>query len=185
MTVAKAVVTTIAVAGMLTVGAAAGSTATAAADTGLLPTEPLPIPDPPPAGYGSAPDYLLSQHATPAVPGSQPAGMLDLSQLNTSYLQPQNFFLAQQGQDSLYSVTPAGEGAPLPSGIDSLRAARGMWHLGMGQMPQDQLGEPLPGTAPLPGTNVPAGLGQNLPDPALPVPEGAPAPAAETPLPPA
>jgi hypothetical protein len=38
-------------------------------------------------------------------------------------------------------------------------------------MPQQQLGEPLPGTAPPPGTNVPPGLVQNLPpapDPAAP-----------------
>ena len=35
----------------------------------------------------------------------------------------------------------------------------------LGQMPQEQLGEPLPGTAPPPGTNVPPGLVQFLPDP--------------------
>ena len=35
-----------------------------------------------------------------------------------------------------------------------------------GQAPDEQLGEPLPGTAPAPGIYLPPGLGQNLPDPA-------------------
>jgi hypothetical protein len=45
----------------------------------------------------------------------------------------------------------------------------------LGQMPQEQLGEPLPGTAPPPGTAVSPGLEQYLPDPA---PADAPPPPA-------
>ena len=35
----------------------------------------------------------------------------------------------------------------------------------MGKLDPDQLGEPLPGTAPPPGTNIPVGLEQYLPEP--------------------
>ena len=58
--------------------------------------------------------------------------------------------------------------------IDMYRA--GMLKGGLlGQMPQQQLGEPLPGTAPPPGTNIPPGLVQFQPDSAAP-PDGAPPP---------
>ncbi len=54
--------------------------------------------------------------------------------------------------------------------IDMYRA--GMLKGGLlGQVPKEQLGEALPGTAPPPGTNLPPGLGQFLPDPAAP-PDG-------------
>ena len=69
--------------------------------------------------------------------------------------------------------------------IDMYRA--GMLKGGLlGQMPQEQLGEPLPGTAPPPGTNIPPGLVQFQPDPAAP-PDGAappPPPGAPPLLPP-
>ena len=42
----------------------------------------------------------------------------------------------------------------------------------LGQMPQEQLGEPLPGTAPPPGTDVPPGLVQFQPDPPPPPADG-------------
>ena len=51
----------------------------------------------------------------------------------------------------------------------------------LGQSPQEQLGEPLPGTAPPPGTNIPPGLVQYLPDP--PPPPDAPPPPGAPPLP--
>ena len=57
--------------------------------------------------------------------------------------------------------------------IDMYRA--GMLKGGLlGQMPQEQLGEPLPGTAPPPGARIPQGLDQFQPDP--PPPPGAPVP---------
>ena len=46
----------------------------------------------------------------------------------------------------------------------------------LAQMPQEQLGEPLPGTAPPPGTNVPPGLVQFLPEPVDPAAPPPPAP---------
>ncbi|WP_231965623.1 hypothetical protein [Mycobacterium sp. E802] len=57
----------------------------------------------------------------------------------------------------------------------------------LGQVPKEQLGEPLPGTAPPPGTNIPSGLGENLPDPAAPppAPGAPPAPGIPGPPPPA
>jgi hypothetical protein len=38
----------------------------------------------------------------------------------------------------------------------------------LGQLPKDQLGEPLPGTAPGPQIYIPPGLGQGLAEPAQP-----------------
>ena len=64
-------------------------------------------------------------------------------------------------------------GPPDPNALagdkwESFRRAHGVWHQVMGKLYPDQLGEPLPGTAPPPGTNIPVGLGQNLPEPPLP-----------------
>jgi hypothetical protein len=39
-------------------------------------------------------------------------------------------------------------------------------HAALGRMPRVELGQPLPGTAPPPGTAIPLGLVQFLPDPA-------------------
>ncbi|MFZ0832331.1 MAG: hypothetical protein WAM92_04455, partial [Mycobacterium sp.] len=50
-----------------------------------------------------------------------------------------------------------------------IRGARGLFHYPMGKLDVNQLGEPLPGTAPPPGTNIPPGL--NWPEPP-PAPEG-------------
>lgn len=203
--VAKGVAAKIAVAGVLSIGAAVGSAATAAAE----PPPPLPdpaVPVPPPApeppptnsigttlaqngqqpGPGGLPlsvfaspdtdtapasgfDFLLSQHQVPAVPGSQPATSPAMNTLNSvAYLSPENFPLSAQGQQSMYSVAPRDPEAPPPGFIDYAKGAHGLWHMGIGQMPQDQLGQPLAGTAPPPGTNIPAGPEQFLPDPAPP-----------------
>ncbi|MGV1088931.1 MAG: hypothetical protein ACOYBX_13190 [Mycobacterium sp.] len=76
---------------------------------------------------------------------------------------------------------PAGENpyvlesgvAPGPfSRLDAFQGQHAFVHGGMGRMPGGELGVPLPGTAPLPGTNVPAGLEQYY------VPPGAPSSAA-------
>jgi hypothetical protein len=94
------------------------------------------------------------------------------------------------GQGEQFDVAPGEEQSDVSRRewfgryIDMYRA--GMLKGGLlGQMPQEQLGEPLPGTAPLPGTNVPPGLGQFLPDPADAPPPPAPGAPPLVPPPPA
>jgi hypothetical protein len=193
MTAASKLARTITVVGVLAVGTAVASAATAAAD----PPPPVPAdpaapaepsdPGPPatamgtvgamlgqstnsPAGY----DLLLGQSPLPAVPGSQPVGLGDV--MNTpQYLFGPNMKLSEQGQQSMYSNGPTDLNAPPPTGsIDAFQRAHGIWHEGMGRLDLGQLGQPLPGTAPPPGTNLPPGPEQFLPDP--PPPPGAPPP---------
>jgi hypothetical protein len=183
-TVAKGVAANIAVAGVLAVGAAVASAATAAADPPPpVPADPA-VPAPPVAaptdflgtalsgfqpggpdwvqgGSGAAPDFLLSQSAVPSLPGAQPASPLgDGSALNTGYLFPANATMTAQEQgNSMYGLGQAGDDdtAPPADKWEAIRRARGLFHTVMGKMPEDQLGEPLPGTAPPPGTNLPVG----------------------------
>jgi hypothetical protein len=190
MTSASKLARTITIVGVLAVGTAVASAATAAADPAppvpadpAAPTEP-PDPGSPPTAMGTmgavlgqatpSPaglDLLLGQSPIPAVPGSQPVGV---SAVNTpSYLFGPNMTLSEQGQQSMYSTGPTDPNAPPPTGrIDAFQRAHGIWHQGMGRLDLAQLGQPLPGTAPPPGTNIPAGPEQFLPDP--PPPPGAP-----------
>ena len=92
---------------------------------------------------------------------------------NNAYGVQQNVKPAAPGQGQQFDVAPGDENADVSKRewfgrfIDMQRA--GMLKGGLlGQVPQEQLGQPLPGTAPPPGTNVPPGLVQFLPDPADP-----------------
>jgi len=49
--------------------------------------------------------------------------------------------------------------------VNAFKGVHALGHAGLGRMPREMLGEPLPGTAPPPGTAIPAGLVQFLPDP--------------------
>src|SRR6185436_20289414 len=93
----------------------------------------------------------------------------------------QNIAPAAPGKGQEFDVAPGDEHADVTRRewfgryIDMYRA--GMLKGGLlGQMPKEQLGEALPGTAPPPGTNIPPGLVQFLPDPNAPVDPAAPAP---------
>lgn len=188
---------TIAVTGVVAVGAAVASSATAAADPPPpppAPAEPAPAPNAAPIGLvpppgvlqsflpdgsmapGSGYDFLLGQAPLPAALGGQPAQpqqpmILDGGAI--AAMRPINFGLSGQGQESIYSYTPAAPDAPPGGLLDNIRGARGLFHYPMGKLDVNQLGEPLPGTAPPPGTNIPLGL--NWPEPP---------PAPETPMPP-
>jgi hypothetical protein len=190
-TVAKRVAANIAAAGLLSVGTAVGCAATAAADppppVPADPADPAPPPDPaawdpaapPQTALGtmsavlnqSTPsptgfDLLLSQTSVPGTPGGQPPAPPDLSVVNTlPYLFGPNEKLSEQGQQSMYSAGATDLNAPAPTGrIDAFQRAHGLWHEGLGRLDQGQLGQPLPGTAPPPGTNLPPGPVQFLPD---------------------
>jgi hypothetical protein len=124
-------------------------------------------------------DTVLGQNALPSAPGAGPGVVPSLNPFNNAYGPQQNVQPSAPGQGEQFDVAPGDENAEvsrrewLGRYVDMYRA--GMLKGGLlGQAPQEQLGEPLPGTAPPPGTNIPPGLVQFQPDP--PPPPGAPAP---------
>jgi hypothetical protein len=145
---------------------------------------------PPVVGLDQA--TVLGQLPVPSVPGANPGTPPNLNVFNNAYGVQQCMVPSAPGKCEQFDVAPGEENADvsrrewLGRYIDMYRA--GMLKGGLlGQMPQQQLGEPLPGTAPPPGTNVPPGLVQFLPDPPPP-PDGAspppPAPGAPPLVPP-
>ncbi len=142
--------------------------------------------DPLPGGLG-APEVsgidattVLGQVPLPSAPGAGPGVVPNLNVFNNAYGPTQCLVPSAPGKCEQFDVAPGDENADVNRRewfgryIDMYRA--GMLKGGfLGQMPQEQLGEPLPGTAPPPGTNIPPGLVQFLPDPAAP-PDGAPVP---------
>lgn len=121
---------------------------------------------------------VLGQLAAPAAPGAGPGVVPNLNPFNNAYGLPQCEVPSAPGKCEQFDVAPGEEHADvsrrewLGRYIDLYRDGRLRGGL-LGQLPQQQLGEPLPGTAPAPGTNIPPGLAQYLPDPAAP-PAGAP-----------
>ena len=156
--------------------------------------------DPFPGALGAPPitgldrTTVLGQNAVPSAPGPDPGVIPNLNPFNNAYGVQQCLVPSAPGKCEQFDVAPGDENADvtrrqwLGRYIDMYRA--GMLKGGLlGQMPQEQLGEALPGTAPPPGTNIPPGLVQFQPDPAAP-PDGAPPPpsapgAAPLPPPPA
>lgn len=187
----RSVIATAAVAGVLAAGAALASAATAAADPAPPPpADPAAAPAPPPPPFdpaadpgprslaslaatpgGTPPDLLLSQYPVPSVAGAQPVMGFDSSVLNAANLLSSGDKLAEQGQQSLYSTGPNDNTAPA-STWDAMKRAHGVWHMALGRLTPDQLGEPLDGTAPAPGTHLPPGVvdADSVPPPPLPLP---------------
>ncbi len=166
---------TTALAGAFVLGAALVLSPSAVADP--IPVEPAPVePAPTPApifgvlglpdisAYGSTP--LLGQNPIPSAPGAlAPAVAPDLNAFNNQYLLPLNTLPAAPDQG-----TDPGAQAATTTRLDYLKRLYSMYQDGqlkgslLGQLPLDQLGEPLPGTAPTPGIGIPPGLGLNLPE---------------------
>jgi hypothetical protein len=124
-------------------------------------------------------DSVLGQNALPSPPGAGPGVVPNLNVFNNAYGVQQYEKPSAPGQGQQFDVAPGDENADVSKRIwlgryiDMYRA--GMLKGGLlGQVPQEQLGEPLPGTAPPPGTNIPPGLVQFQPDP--PPPPDAPVP---------
>jgi hypothetical protein len=144
-----------------------------------------------PATLDTNPQSLLGQNVAPAAPGQGVAGApVNLDPLNNAYVMPQNEKPAAPGQGAQVGVAPGDENEHLGR-VDYLKQWHDLYKNGnlkgslLGQAPQQQLGEPLPGTAPAPGTNIPPGLVQYLPDPAAPVDPALPlVPGAPIPVPP-
>ncbi len=171
---ASKVAATVATAGVL---AAIASPASAVADPPPPgPADPAAPAEVPPdtrlglpiVGSINTNELLLGQYPLPAVGSAQPSAPPDLNALSGNAIQfllGPNLKLSEQGQDSIYSVGPSDPNALAGDKWEYFKRARGAWHQVMGKLDPNQLGEPLPGTAPLPGTNMPVGLGQNLPEP--------------------
>ena len=188
-TIINGVAATIAMVGMLSVSGPFGCLSIATADpaTPVPPRAPVPpVVDAllaqngsPAAGLGGIPDLtgngtrdmlgLLGQTALPAPPGVDPGTPPEAYPLNNGYLLPQNVVPSAPYQGTVVGVAPGQENADTGASdyLQRLYAAYQQGGLSgsmLGQRSLDQLGEPLPGTAPPPGTPMPAGLGQNLPD---------------------
>jgi len=122
---------------------------------------------------------VLGLNPTPLPPGAGPGVVPNLNVFNNAYGLPQNEVPAAPGQGQQFDVAPGQENADvgkrewLGRYVDLYRDGRLKGGF-LGQMPKEQLGQPLPGTAPPPGTVISPGLVQNLP----------PAPVDGTPPPP-
>jgi hypothetical protein len=186
----------VAVAGVLSIIVTVACAATAAADPDpgvtppppavndvLAPTVTSLLGAPAQPNSGAPVDLSLSQYPVPSAPGAQPPVPMDLNTAisGSSYLLPQNYKLAGPDEGDIYSVGQ-GDVPDRPSLIPALKGAHALWHGAMGRLTPDQLGQPLPGTAPPPGTNLPPGPVEYLPDPPpWPQPVTAPPPATDAP----
>jgi hypothetical protein len=146
-----------------------------------------------PAAIDTNPQALLGQNQAPAAPGQgAPGAPINLNAINNAYVLPQNEKPSAPGKGAEVGVDPGQENADLGR-YSYLQQWHDLYKNGnlkgalLGRVPEDQLGQPLPGTAPPPGTNIPPGLVQDLPDPATADPAAPPAaPGAPVPvLPPA
>ena len=176
-----------AMAGIIAVSAAAG----AAADP-LPPVDPaapaVPAASGPPAPLtgpavsalgplGAIPglagsDFLLSQYPVPSAPGGVAAAPPNFDVLNAAqFLNPLNYRVPTPervpDQVSPYVLAPATDPGPFAR-VEALKGQHAMLQGALGRMPIGELSTPLDGTAPPPGSVIPAGPEQNLPDPVLP-----------------
>lgn len=190
----------------LGVSAWAGALAPAVADPGVDPLLPVPtpaaVPPPAPVPAPAVPEAaksmlgqatqalrvnpleamtdLLAASPQPALVGTLPpppgtAPVADPWTLAQA-LRPQNFRMPTEDQASPYALAPNAEPSPFAR-IDAWKGVHALVHGNLGRMPGDQLGQPLPGTAAPPGSNIPPGLEQFYIDPAaVPPPEAAPPP---------
>ena len=103
---------------------------------------------------------------------SVPAGAPGADQLvPPTALMPQYYRMPTTDMTSPYQLTQDAPPGPFAR-VDAFKGVHALLHGALGRMPADQLGDPLPGTAPPPGFVLPPGPEQFLPDPAA-----APAPA--------
>jgi hypothetical protein len=159
------------------IGAPLGPTGLGVLAQNGQPGDPAALGAPPVVGMDQT--TVLGQNAIPSAPGAGPGVVPNLNPFNNAYGPQQCLVPSAPGKCEQFDVAPGDENNDvsrrewLGRYIDMYRA--GMLKGGLlGQVPQEQLGEPLPGTAPPPGTNIPPGLVQFQPDP--PPPPGAPVP---------
>lgn len=99
----------------------------------------------------------------------------------TGILMPQYYRMPSGEADSPYVLQTDVPPGPFDR-VNAWKGVHALLHGSMGRMPRDDLSQALPGTAPPPGTNIPAGLEQYYvppePDiiPVLPAPPASPLP---------
>ena len=166
---------------MLTRTIATAAAAAVIAVPGLSPAPAGAEPVPPPEPVVPAPALPLPPAPPPTAaeltaedPGAALTGLIGTGaavaaitpdMLGTaSLLFPQNYRMPGDDQLSPYPLTEGVPPGPFAR-IDAYRGVHALLHGALGRMPRDQLGVPLPGTAPLPGAVLPPGLEQFLPPP--------------------
>ena len=82
---------------------------------------------------------------------------------------PKNYRMPTGELPSPYQLATDVEQGPFAR-VNGWKGLHAMLHGALGRMPGAELGQPLPGTAPPPGTAIPLGLVEFLPDPAELVP---------------
>ena len=145
----------------------------------IVPTAGTDAPPPAPVDPFAAASAMTQSNPTGFLtqllgPGGVSSGaMIGLSQAPptdalaaaASLLMPNNYRMpAGDNPYVMESNVPPGPFAR----VDAFRGQHAMAHAGYGRMPGNELGVPLPGTAPQPGMNIPAGLEQYYVPPAAP-----------------
>ncbi|WP_167099478.1 hypothetical protein [Mycobacterium sp. DL592] len=160
--------------------AAVAGTATAAADPPPDPGLPIPVPGgeaapPPPPDplYTAATETRQNPvDAMAQLIGAPTSTVMNLAPSPTgadplapaTTLFPQYYRMPTPDMESPYLLTENAPAGPFAR-VDAFKGVHALLHGSLGRMPASELGEPLPGTAPPPGTNIPAGPEQFLPPP--------------------
>ncbi len=132
-----------------------------AAAAGLILTAAPATADP--ASADPAPTDPTLVVPAPQIPVAAPPGSSPDPLAPIALLMPQNFGMPTGDEPSPYAL---GENAPSPfARIDAFQGTHALLHSAFGRLPGEQLGHPLPGTAPPPGTALPPGLAQYVPAP--------------------
>jgi hypothetical protein len=114
-------------------------------------------PQPAAVGLGALPPGTDSTG-----PGTDPWSL-------AQWLNPRNFRMPTSDQASPYALSP-NDNPSLFDRVNAFKGVHALAHSNLGRMPGSELGQALPGTAPPPGTNIPAGLEQYYVDPAAALP---------------
>ena len=85
----------------------------------------------------------------------------------TNILMPQYYRMPSGDVASPYVLQTDAPPGPFER-VNAWKGVHALAHGALGRMPRDELSQPLPGTAPPPGTNIPAGLEQYYIPPAPP-----------------
>jgi hypothetical protein len=97
----------------------------------------------------TANEFVLGQHAVPAVPGTAPAAPIHMNPYNNAYLLPQNLVPSAPGEGQLFGIAQGQENADI-NGAEYLRRLYETYRAGglegglLGQRELDSLNKPLP-----------------------------------------
>ena len=95
----------------------------------------------------TANEFVLGQHAAPAVPGTAPAEPIHMNPYNNAYLLPQNLVPSAPGEGQLFGIAPGQENADI-NGVEYLKRLYETYRAGglegglLGQRELDSLNNP-------------------------------------------